>query len=223
MLMHILRSVLNVFKWILLFLTAYFIFVMTVVRLIRHFYQFPIPSIFAPLIDNPVRRKIQSPAIIAKWMGVEEGMAILEIGPGSGTFTFEVAEHVGDNGRVYAIDIQKSIVTALAEKVEKLGVENVSVRHASAYELPYPDRYFDRVFMVTVLGEIPDKRKALMEIKRVLKDDGLLAVGEFFPDPDYPRKSTVTGWCHDSGYELNNQFGNWLHYLLTFEKSQPVS
>jgi ubiquinone/menaquinone biosynthesis C-methylase UbiE len=74
--------------------------------------------------------------------------------------------------------------------------------------------------MVTVLGEIPDKRKALLEIKRVLKDEGLLAIGEFLPDPDYPRKSTVTGWCHDSGFELNEQFGNWLHYLLTFEKSQ---
>ncbi|MFC1922050.1 class I SAM-dependent methyltransferase [Chloroflexota bacterium] len=218
--MIFLSSVLNMIKWILLFLAAYFIFVMTVVRLIRHFYQFPIPSIFAPLIDNPIRRKIQSPTVIAQWMGVKDCMSILEIGPGSGTFTFEVAEHVGDDGRVYAIDIQESIVTALGGKAEKLGVDNVSVRQASAYELPYPDRYFDRVFMVTVLGEIPDKRKSLLEIKRVLKDEGLLAIGEFLPDPDYPRKSTVTGWCEESGFELNEQFGNWLHYLLTFVKSQ---
>jgi ubiquinone/menaquinone biosynthesis C-methylase UbiE len=218
MLMNFLSSVLNVIKWILLFLVAYFIFVMTVVRLIRHFFQFPIPSIFTPLIDNPVRRKIQSPSVIVKWMGVKEGMFILEIGPGSGTFTFEIAKHLGDDGCVYAIDIQESIVTALGEKVEKLGVDNVSVRQASAYHLPFSNGYFDRVFMVTVLGEIPDKRKALSEIKRVLKNEGLLAIGEFLPDPDYPRKSTVTGWCHDSGFDLNEQFGNWLHYLLTFEK-----
>ena len=220
--MYILSSVLTVIKWILIFLVAYLIFVMTVVRLIRHFYQFPIPSFFAPLIDNPVRRKIQSPAVIAQWMGVKEGMLILEIGPGSGTFTFEIAKHVGDDGCVYAIDIQESIVTALGEKVEQLGVDNVSVRQASAYDLPFSNGYFDRVFMVTVLGEIPDKRKALLEIKRVLKDEGLLAIGEFLPDPDYPRKSTVTGWCQDSGFELNEQFGNWLHYLLTFEKSQQM-
>lgn len=207
--MFILSSVLTVIKWILIFLVAYLIFVMTVVRLIRHFYQFPIPSFFAPLIDNPVRRKIQSPAVIAQWMGVKEGMKILEI-----------AKHVGDDGCVYAIDIQESIVTTLGAKIEQLGVDNVSVRQASAYDLPFSNGYFDRVFMVTVLGEIPDKRKALSEIKRVLKNEGLLAIGEFLPDPDYPRKSTVTGWCHDSGFELNEQFGNWLHYLLTFEKSQ---
>jgi ubiquinone/menaquinone biosynthesis C-methylase UbiE len=220
MLMIFLSSVLNMIKWILLFLAAYFIFVMTVVRLIRHFYQFPIPSIFSPLIDNPVRRKIQSPTVIARWMGVKEGMTILEIGPGLGTFTFEVAELVGGGGRVCAVDIQKSIVVALSEKVEEKGAENVDVRQASAYDLPYLDRFFDRVFMVTVLGEIPDKRNALLEIKRVLKDDGWLAIGEFLPDPDYPRKSTVTGWCEESGFELNEQFGNWLHYLLTFVKSQ---
>ncbi len=213
-----LSTVLNVIGWILLFLVAYLIFVMTVVRLIRHFYQFPIPSFFTRLIDNPVRRKIQSPEVITEWMGVSDGMVILEIGPGSGTFTFEVAEQVGDDGRIYAIDIQESIVKALGEKVEEMRIDNVDIKQASAYELPFSDRHFDRVFMLTVLGEIPDKRKALSELKRVLKDDGLLAIGEFLPDPDYPRRKTVIGWCQESGFVLSKEYGNWLHYLLTFKK-----
>jgi len=213
-----LRIALNVIKRVFLFLIAYLIFVMTVVRLIRHFYQFPIPSFFTPLIDNPVRRKIQSPKAITEWMGVKDGMTILEIGPGSGTFTFEVAEQVGDDGRIYAIDIQESIVNALGEKVEDRGINNVEVKQASVYELPFPDRYFDRVFMVTVFGEIPDKREALVEIHRVLKDDGILAIGEFLPDPDYPRRKTVIGWSQKSGFVLSNEYGNWLHYLLTFKK-----
>ena len=213
-----LSAVLNVIKWILIVLAAYLVFVMTVVRLIRHFYQFPIPSFFTPLIDNPVRRKIQSPKVITEWMGVKDGMVILEIGPGSGTFTFEVAEQIGDDGRIYAIDIQESIVKALDEKVEEMGIHNVDVKQASAYELPFLDRYFDRVFMVTVLGEIPEKRRTLSEIKRVLKDNGLLAIGEFLPDPDYPRRKTVIGWCQESGFVLSKEYGNWLHYLLTFKK-----
>jgi ubiquinone/menaquinone biosynthesis C-methylase UbiE len=191
---------------------------MTVVRLIRYFYQFPIPSFFTPLIDNPLRRKIQSPELIADWMGVKEGMNILEIGPGRGTFTFEVAQRVGSDGHLYAIDIQEPVVDSLKEIVEGQGVQNVTVRLASAYQLPFSDGYFDQVFMVTVLGEIPDKKKGLSEIKRVLKDQGLLAIGEFLPDPDSPRKMPVVNWCHDSGFILKEQFGNWLHYLLTFEK-----
>ena len=47
----------------------------------------------------------------------------------------------------------------------------------------------------------PDKKKALIEFKRVLKDDGLLAIAEFLPDPDYPRRKTVTDWCKEEKLE----------------------
>ncbi|MEM3063274.1 MAG: dimethylmenaquinone methyltransferase, partial [Nitrososphaerota archaeon] len=77
----------------------------------------------------------------------------------------------------------------------------------------------DRVFMITVLGEISDKKKALIEIKRVLKDDGLLAIGELLFDPDYPRRKTVIGWCKDAEFKLIGSYGNIFHYLLTFKKS----
>lgn len=207
----------EVIKWILIFLIAWFIFVQVVVRLIRQFYQFPIPAFVARLIDNPIRRKIQSPKLIAEWIGAKKGMSILEIGPGPGTFTFEVVKKVGKNGYVSTIDIQEPIVSELNKKIGKLRIENVSARQASAYKLPFSDESFDRVFMVTVLGEIPDKRKALSEIKRVLKNDGLLAIGEFLPDPDYPRKKTVIGWCKKSGFALSEEYGNLLHYLLTFK------
>ncbi len=43
-------------------------------------------------------------------------------------------------------------------------------------------------------------------IKRVLKDDGLLAIGEFLPDPDYPRRKTVAAWCQESGFSLMEQY-----------------
>lgn len=217
--MSIVDITLNVLKWIIILLVAYIIFAMTVLRLIRHYYQFPVPSLLAPLLDNPLRRKIQSPEVITKWMGIEAGMSILEIGPGLGTFTFEVARSAGESGHVYAIDIQEAIVSGLGDKVTQQGIENITVKLASVYELPFSDRFFDRVFMITVLGEIPDKQAALSEIKRVLKDEGLLAIGEFLPDPDYPRRKTVMNWCLDSGFELSEAHGNILHYLLTFKKS----
>jgi ubiquinone/menaquinone biosynthesis C-methylase UbiE len=149
-------------------------------------------------------------------MGVEEGMQVLEIGPGPGTFTFAAARSVGDRGRVHAVDIQESIIARLNEKVDRQGIANVSARQASAYELPFPDQFFDRIFMITVLGEIPDKQRALSEFKRVMKNDGLLAIGEFLPDPDYPMRKTVIAWCEGSGFHLSEQFGNLLHYLLLF-------
>jgi len=87
------------------------------------------------------------------------------------------------------------------------------------YGLPYIDNTFDRVFMVAVIGELRDKTKALREIKRVLKEDGLLTIAEFVPDPDYRREKTVTKWCRQIGLEIVSRQRNFLHYLATFKKA----
>jgi ubiquinone/menaquinone biosynthesis C-methylase UbiE len=118
------------------------------------------------------------------------------------------------------MDGRRSRHVDLGDWVAEREVNNISVRQASAYELPFQDEMFDRVFMITVFGEIPDKRQALSEIKRVLKREGLLAIGEFLPDPDYPRKSTVMGWCREAGFDLIESNGNIMHYLLTFKKAR---
>jgi ubiquinone/menaquinone biosynthesis C-methylase UbiE len=217
--MNFLRGLLGIFIRIALGLLALIILISLVVRVVRRFYQFPIPAFVAPFVDNPLRRRIQPPAKIVDWMNFDQGMTVLEIGPGPGTFTFEAGRRVGEHGRVYAIEIQAAIARGLNRKIKESGASNIDVDLACAYELPYPDHHFDRIYMITVLGEIPDKQRALAEIKRVLKDEGYLAVGEFLSDPDYPRKSTVSRWCGEAGFELAGSHGNILHYLLLFMKA----
>ena len=217
--MAIIRTLITIITWIFLGLLAWLIFVQTVIRIVRRFYQFPIPAFITPFIDNPFRRRIQPPEKIVEWMDVKPGMILLEIGPGPGTFTFAAARKVGEAGRVFAIDIQDPIITLLNNKIKERDVSNIYAEQASAYELPYQDKYFDRVYMVTVLGEIPDKQRALAEFRRVLKDEGRLAVGEIILDPDYPRRSTVTAWCREVGFELSEAYGNIMHYLLLFSKA----
>jgi ubiquinone/menaquinone biosynthesis C-methylase UbiE len=141
----------------------------------------------------------------------------LEIGPGPGTFTIEAAARAG-KGFIFAVDIQPPLIRTLAHNLLKTQTTNVVPLVASAYELPFLHNTFDRVFMVCVLGEIPDKEKALCEIKRVLKEDGLLAIGEFLPDPDYPRQKTVINWCHNAGFKAVDTYKGFLHYVITFKK-----
>lgn len=217
--MAVIRKLIRIIGWVFLGLLGWLLFVFVIVRIVRRFYQFPVPPFVTHFIDNPIRRKIQPPAKIIGWMNISPGMDLLEIGPGPGTFTFEASRQVGEQGWVYAIDIQDPVLRALKLKVQQREITNINLNHASAYQLPFPDRKFDRIYLVTVLGEIPDKQRALVEFRRVLKDHGRLAVGEFLPDPDYPRQSTVRAWCRNSGYELTETHGNILHYLQLFKKS----
>ncbi len=211
-------SVYVVLNWIGFILIVVFIFFFVVLRVIRRFIHFPIPAQSARLIDTPLRRRIQPPSQVIDWIGIKDGMYVLEIGPGPGTFTREAAARVG-KGKVFAVDIQRGVIMTLKKRLQK-DITHAVLCVASAYELPFSDSVFDRVFMVAVLAEIPDRKRALHEMKRVLKDDGLLGIGEFLPDPDYPRRKTVVSWCENAGFNLVSTHGSILHYVLTF-KAKP--
>jgi len=139
-------------------------------------------------------------------------------GPRSWNLTIEAARRVGEKGKVFVVDIQPTVISRIISRLQRDKITNVTAKVASAYELPFSNSTFDRAFMIAVLAEIPDRKKALLEIKRVLKDSGLLAIGEFLADPDYPNRKTVIHWCRGAGFELANGYGGVLHYLLTFKK-----
>jgi len=210
---------LTIIVWIAILLGGFLFYFLVVQRAVKRFVHRPIPAFAARFIDTPIRRRFQQPKMVVDWIDIREGMWVLEVGPGPGTFTIEAAKRVGERGKFFAIDIQQDIISRLDARLQSERLMTVTTRVTSADNLPFPDRTFDRVFMVAVLGEIPDKHKAISEFKRVLKDDGLLAIGELLPDPDYPRQKTVIKWCNDANLELVNKHGNILHYLLTFKKT----
>jgi len=215
----IVSLILRILGWLLLAVLGWLLFVETVVRLVRRYWHSPVPPIVAYFLNSPLRRKMQPPEKVVGWMDIRPGLQVLELGPGPGTFTFEAAKLAGPEGQVYAVDIQPQMIAKLEAEIKRRGVSNVSPKVASAYELPLPDQSVDRAFMITVLCEIPDRQRALGEIKRVLQPDGLLAVGEALFDPDYPRRRTVIAWCRQAGFELVGNHGSWLHYLLVFRQA----
>jgi len=73
----------------------------------------------------------------------------------------------------------------LTRRAAGTGATNIAARQGHAQMLPYADRTFDAAYLVTVLGEIPDELAALRELRRVLKREGRLVLGEFFLDPDF--------------------------------------
>jgi ubiquinone/menaquinone biosynthesis C-methylase UbiE len=209
-------GILEIVYYLLLAFIASFLFFGVVVRLVRRFYHFPIPWFLAGLIDNPVRRRVQSPKKIADRLDLGPGMKVVEIGPGPGTFTIEIGTKVAPGGSVYAFDISPKTIRKLLARIVKRGANNVAPVIASAYDLPLVGHSVDRVFMVAVLAEIPDRQRALREFARVLKPNGLLSISEFVSDPDYPLRRTVIRWCHEAGFQEISKHGSLVQYTLSF-------
>jgi arsenite methyltransferase len=85
-----------------------------------------------------------------------------------------------------------------------------------AHHLPLPDASVDRAFLITVLPEIPDRARALAELRRVLKPDGTLSVTEEFLDPDYLFAPETIRLVESAGFHLAQKYGGLWVYTLNF-------
>lgn len=177
----------------------------------------PCPYALAWLVDNPIRRRYMAATLDRT--GIRPGERVLELGPGPGAFTLEAARRTQPGGSLVAVDIQPKMIAAVERKVREAGLSNVETHVANAYELPLDDESVARAFLVTVLPEIPDRHRALAELRRVLKSDGILSITEEFLDPDYPLARTVTRWAGEVDFELVEHYGSWWLYTLNFRKT----
>jgi ubiquinone/menaquinone biosynthesis C-methylase UbiE len=107
------------------------------------------------------------------------GADLLDVGCGPGTITVDLARLVAP-GRVTGIDRAQDVVDkAVAHAAEPGGA--VDRRAADVYALPFPDASFDVVHAHQVLQHLVDPVRALVEMRRVLRPGGLVAVR----DADY--------------------------------------
>ena len=93
------------------------------------------------------------------------------------------------------------------------GLTNLAPTQGDATRLPHEDASVDAVILTAVLGEIPDAAAALREIRRVLKPEGRLVVGELFGDPHITTRAGLERKGAEAGLALAEHSGNWFGYF----------
>jgi ubiquinone/menaquinone biosynthesis C-methylase UbiE len=146
----------------------------------------------------------------------EAGERILEIGPGTGYYTLDVAAWIGEQGSLDIFDLQQEMLDHTMRRAEERQLANVTPTRGDAQALPYADDSFDAVFLTTVLGEIPDQEAALREIARVLRPEGRLVVGELFGDPHYVSPGALQRRAEAAGLTLERRTGPGFGYFARF-------
>jgi ubiquinone/menaquinone biosynthesis C-methylase UbiE len=103
------------------------------------------------------------------------GMRLLDCGCGPGTITVNLAEVVAP-GEVVGIDIEDKQFEIGRANARERGVSNVRFETGNIYDLPFPSDTFDAVFAHAVLYHLKTPRKALIELHRILKPGGVIAI-----------------------------------------------
>jgi ubiquinone/menaquinone biosynthesis C-methylase UbiE len=146
------------------------------------------------------------------------GERVLEVGPGTGYYTFEMAARL-DGGQVDIFDIQQEMIDHVMREANRRGITNVEPALGDAQSLPYADGSFDAVVLITVLGEIPDQDRALAEVTRVLKPGGRLIVGEMFVDPHIVTSGQLRERGERAGLSFVRRAGSPLAFFARLEKA----
>jgi len=168
------------------------------------------------ILHTPVRRLIHPVRPMLDLFGARPGMTVLELGPGNGYFSIEAGRLLGAGGRLVCLDIQRPMLTDLRGRLDNAGVANAHPLLGDAHHLPLADASVDVAFLVTVLGEIPDRPQGLAELRRVLKPDGTLSITEHLTDPDYQFEGTVRDLCRASGFEPREHQRRFLGFTMNF-------
>lgn len=104
--------------------------------------------------------------------GLSEGGCALDVCCGTGDFAFELAQVVGEGGRVVGLDFSAPMIELAGDKARKLNREWVSFVVGNACELPFEDNSFDCVTMGFGLRNVADVGKAIFEMARVTRPGG---------------------------------------------------
>jgi SAM-dependent methyltransferase len=109
---------------------------------------------------------------------IRAGDTVLDVGSGSGTDALIAARLVGPNGKVWALDMTPAMARKLRDLAGGLGLGNLEVLEASAEAIPLADASVDVVTSNGMLNLVPDKRRAIAEIFRVLKPGGRVQIAD---------------------------------------------
>jgi len=110
---------------------------------------------------------------------VSEGFVVADLGCGSGFYTFSLAEKIGSEGKVYAVDLDSKCMSYIAKKVKRQAYKNIEPHTSSASNLNFiNDNSIDFILANGLFCSMaPQHHEAtIMEMKRILKPSGLVFI-----------------------------------------------
>lgn len=164
-----------------------------------------------------------------QFAGIKPGDTVLDLGSGAGNDCFVARHETGEDGRVIGVDFTPEMISKAKANAAKLGYQNVEFRQGDIEALPLTSNIVDVVVSNCVLNLVPDKRKALSEVLRVLKPGGHFSISDVVLRGALPaqlqhaaemyagcvtgalQESDYLGIIHDLGFEQ-----------VTVQKRKPI-
>ncbi len=176
----------------------------------------------------------QQPDRVMADMNFRPGAAVADIGCGKGYFTFRIARAVGEQGKVFAVDIDESALAAVRKRAQRENVRNIEIVHSQPTDTTLKPACADAALLCNVLHHVPQEQRQelVRSIARSLKPGGYLFVIDlrkvhnppFHTYDQLVAREEVLNLAKNAGLELDAE---WYYlsyqYFLRFRKPEKSS
>lgn len=111
--------------------------------------------------------------------GLKPGMAMADIGAGTGLFTLHFAQAVGENGKVYAVEIATNFIDHIKARASKASATNVQTILCTPKSVEMPEASIDLAFICDVYHHFEYPQATLATLHKALKPGGELVLIDF--------------------------------------------
>lgn len=150
---------------------------------------------------------------------LKKGMTVLDVGCGTGAISKDIANFIGETGRVLGIDNTGNFIES--GKVTYARIKNLELIHSDLFDFE-PEQKFDLIVSARVLQWLNNPKDALVKMKSMLKPNGQISILdynhnklEWNPEPPESMKlfyKTFLKWRTDAG--MNNGIADDLPDLM---------
>lgn len=144
----------------------------------------------ADWLERPERAQQENSDRLVEELQLKPGEVVADIGCGTGYYSRRMAQRVGPQGKVLAVDIQPEMLDLLSKRMAQLGITNVVPVLGKAADPNLPSASIDLALLVDVYHEFDSPYEMMAAICRALKPGGRVALVEFrAEDPNVPIKA----------------------------------
>lgn len=139
--------------------------------------------------------------------------SVLEVATGPGLIAFEISDLVN---HIDAVDLSAQMIEVAKQTQRQKGIQNIDFARCDANNLPFADGKFDRVIASNLLHLLKEPNFALMEMKRVLKDDGKIILPTFCHGENF-KSRFISFFMSISGFKAENKWSvaGYENYIST--------
>ena len=137
------------------------------------------PKAYIGALEDPKRDAYQKPHEVIHALALKPGEIIADIGAGSGYFTFHLARHVGEMGRIYAVDVSSDMILHINRRIRDTQSSNIVSVLAEPDDPLLPERSVNRFFICDVWHHVENQTQYLSLMKKMLKPGGEIVMIDF--------------------------------------------